>query len=77
MFIAKKKRLLFKIVVAFPLVLFADYLVMAVLGCISCLLGFGDAYFCGTYCLLGKGILLASALLYACYLFPDIRQFAP
>jgi hypothetical protein len=44
-----KKTLLLKLVFGLPLVIFVDYLLMAILGCISCLFGFGDDYFCGTY----------------------------
>jgi hypothetical protein len=66
--------LILKLVIGFPLVVFVDYLLMAILGCVSCLLGFGDDYFCGSYCLLGKVLLLVSAVLYGWYLFPEIRK---
>jgi hypothetical protein len=68
-----KNRVLFKIVVGLPVLLFIDYLIMVILGCASCLLGFGDSYFCGTYCLFGKGLLLLSFLLYGGYLYQDLR----
>jgi hypothetical protein len=69
-----KTILLLKIFIALPLVIFIDYLLMAILGCVSCLFGFGDAYFCGPYCILGKGLLLLSAVLFCWYLYPDIRK---
>jgi hypothetical protein len=68
-----KTTLILKIVIGLPLVIFVDYLLMAILGCVTCLLGFGDDYYCGSYCLLGKGLLLLSAVLYGWYLFPEIR----
>jgi hypothetical protein len=69
-----KTTLFLKLVIGLPLVIFVDYLLMAILGCVTCLLGFGDDYYCGSYCLVGKGILLSSAVLYGWYLFPEIRS---
>jgi len=69
-----KTKLFLKIFIALPLVIFIDYVLMAILGCVSCLFGFGDSYFCGSYCLLGKGLLLLSAVLFGWYLYPDIRK---
>lgn len=69
-----KTTLILKLVIGLPLVIFIDYLLMAILGCVTCLLGFGDDYYCGSYCLLGKGLLLLSAVLYGWYLFPEIRK---
>ncbi len=69
-----KTTLLLKVVIGLPIVIFADYLLMAILGCVSCLLGFGDDYFCNSYCLLGKGLLLLSAVLYGWVLFPEIKK---
>jgi hypothetical protein len=72
-----KKTLLLKLVFGLPLVIFVDYLLMTFLGCISCLFGFGDDYFCGTYCLLGKLLLVVSAILYGWFIFPEIREWMP
>lgn len=69
-----KTTLFLKISIALPLVIFIDYLLMTILGCTSCLFGFGDAYFCGPYCLLGKALLLLSAVLFCCYLYPDVKK---
>jgi len=72
--ISMKSKLLLKIIIGLPLVIFADYILMAVLGCTSCLFGLGETYFCGSYCILGKGLLLLSAVLFGWYLYPDIRK---
>jgi hypothetical protein len=69
-----KRTLIFKIVIGLPVVIFIDYLLMALLGCVSCLLGFGDDYFCTTYCLLGKVLLVLSAVLYGWFIFPEIMS---
>jgi len=69
-----KTPLFFKVVIGLPVVIFIDYILMAILGCVSCLLGFGDDYFCNTYCLLGKMILLLSAVLYGWFIFPEVKK---
>jgi len=69
-----KTPLLLKILIGLPVLLFVDYLLMAILGCTSCLFGLGDTYFCGPYCLLGKGLLLLSAALFCWYLSSDIKK---
>jgi hypothetical protein len=69
-----KSKLLLKILIGLPLVTFIDYVLMAILGCTSCLFGVGESYYCGSYCLLGKGLLLLSAVLFGWYLYPDIRN---
>jgi len=69
-----KTSLFLKVVIGLPVVVFIDYLLLAILGCVSCLLGFGDDYFCGSYCLFGKAILVISALLYGWFLIPEIRK---
>jgi hypothetical protein len=69
-----KTKLLLKISFGLPLLIFIDYLLMAALGCTACLFGFGDAWFCGPYCFLGKGLLLLSAILFILYIYPDVRN---
>jgi hypothetical protein len=69
-----KTQLLLKVVLVLPIILFADWVIMVLLGCASCLFGFGKNYFCGSYCLIGKGILLLSAVLFIYLLLPDIRK---
>lgn len=69
-----KSHLLIKIFVFLPLILFADYLLMALIGCSTCLFGVGEDYYCNTYCILGKTILVISALFFGYLIFPDIRK---
>jgi energy-coupling factor transporter transmembrane protein EcfT len=69
-----KTKLFLKLVIGLPLVIFVDYVLMAILGCVTCLLGFGDDYYCGSYCLVGKALLLFSAVLFAWFLFPEIKK---
>ncbi len=69
-----RTKLFLKIVIGLPLVIFIDYILMAILGCTSCLLGMGESFFCGTYCFLGKGLLLLSAILFGWYIYSEIKQ---
>jgi hypothetical protein len=47
---------------------------MALLGCAGCLLGFGNGFFCGPYCLVGKAILLLSAVFFGYLIYPDFKH---
>ena len=69
-----KSKLIFKILVGLPVLILADYLVMVILGCTSCLFGFGENYYCGVYCIIGKGILLLSVFLFVWYIFPELKK---
>ncbi len=74
MFFAEKNKLVFKIVFGLPVLIFFDYLIIVILGCASCLFGFGDSYYCGTYCYIGKCLILISLLLFGWYLYPDLKK---
>jgi hypothetical protein len=70
-----KTQFLFKVLLVLPLILFVDWILMVVLGCASGLCGFGNSFYCGPYCLFGKGILLLSAVSFLVYLlFPEIKK---
>jgi len=67
-----KSSIIIKMVVVLPALLFVDYILMAILGCVTCLLGFGDDFYCGSYCVLGKIILGLSAVFFFLLILPDI-----
>jgi hypothetical protein len=67
-------KILFKLLVVLPLILFADYLIMVLLGCASFLFGAGEDYMCGTYCVIGKIILGISAVFFFSYIFQDVKK---
>jgi hypothetical protein len=69
-----KSLLLFKVLIGLPLILLADWILMALLGCTSCLFSVGKDFYCGTYCFIGKGILLLSAGLFIYMILPDLKQ---
>lgn len=70
-----KASFLIKIFLVLPLILFVDYLLMALLGCTTCLFGLGDEFYCGPFCLIGKIILALSAIFFGYLLYPDIKSF--
>ncbi len=69
-----KAALWIKFCIYLPLIFLFDYLVMVLLGCSTCLLGFGDDYYCGKYCIIGKIILVISAAFFLFLVYPDIRN---
>jgi hypothetical protein len=62
-----------KLFFVLPLILFIDYILMALLGCTTCLFGFGNEFYCGPFCLTGKIILALSALFFGYLLYPEIK----
>lgn len=71
-----KAPLWIKLSLVLPLILLADYILMVILGCATCLFGFGEEYYCNGYCLIGKIILLFSAAFFIYLIYPDIKRLA-
>lgn len=71
--IAMKASLFIKVLFVLPLILFADYLIMALLGCTTCLFGLGDEFYCGPFCLAGKIILALSVMFFGYLVSPEIK----
>jgi len=69
-----KTSILFKLGVVLPIILFFDYLLMVLLGCATCLFGFGSDFYCGPYCIVGKIILGLSGFFFLFLIFPEIKQ---
>jgi len=65
---------LIKVFLVLPLILFADYLLMALLGCSTCLFGFGDDFYCGPFCIAGKIILILSLVLFGYLIYRDVKK---
>jgi hypothetical protein len=70
---AMKASILLKIFFILPLIIFTDYLLMALIGCTTCLFGFGEEYYCSSFCLAGKIILALSAIFLGYLNYPDFR----
>jgi hypothetical protein len=69
-----KAPLFIKLFLVLPSILFADYLLMSLLGCATCLFGLGEEFYCGPFCIVGKLILVLSAILFGYICYPDIRK---
>jgi len=72
---AMKTLLLIKYMFLVPLVLFIDYVVMAFLGCASCLVGTEKYFNCNVFYNTGKTILTVSALLFIYLIIRDSQQY--
>lgn len=70
-----KAAILIKVFLVFPLILLADYLVMAALGCSTCLFGLGDEFYCGPFCILGKIIIALSVVFFGYLIYRDVRKY--
>lgn len=69
-----KTSILIKLLVILPIILLADYVLMVLIGCATCLFGFGNDFYCGSYCIIGKSILLLSAVLFGYLIYPDMKK---
>ena len=68
-----KASILVKVFFILPLLIFVDYILMAILGCTTCLLGLGEDFYCGSFCLAGKIILALSAIFFGYIISPEIK----
>ena len=69
-----KASLLFKFFFIFPFILFVDYLLIAFLGCASCIFSPEAGFYCGPFCLAGKIILALSVIFFGYLIYPNIRE---
>ncbi len=69
-----KTSILIKVLLVLPLIFLFDYVIMVILGCSTCLFGFGKDFYCGPYCLAGKIILVISGLFFLYLIYPDVRK---
>lgn len=68
------KDIVLKSAFLIPMILFVDYLIMAIVGCTSCLFGFTNNFYSCTYCIIGKILLVISAVVYALLIIPDVKS---
>jgi hypothetical protein len=57
-----------------PLIFIVDYIIMILIGCVSCYFGAATDFYECSYCSIGKFVLLVSAILFVVVLFPDIKS---
>jgi len=68
-----KNILLVKVTLFFPVLLFVSYILMAVFGVIAGIIGFGNEFYCGPYCFIGKIVLGVALILFFYLISPDIK----
>ena len=67
-----KSKNLIKVLLVLPVVLFVDYLLMAFFGCFTGIFSPGNEFYTGTYCIVGKIVLVISAVFLFALIFPGI-----
>lgn len=70
---AMKASIFFKTFFILPLIIFVDYLLMAITGCTTCLFNLGEDFYCGSFCLAGKIILALSAIFFGYLIYPNLK----
>jgi len=69
-----KTSIILKVFLVLPIILFIDYILMIIIGFLSWFLGFGENFYCGSYCIFGKIILTVSAIFFGIIIFPDMIE---
>jgi|GEM_PF-2139152 len=57
-----------------PFVLFIEYVIFIIVGCVAFACGIKDSFFCGAYCIAGKIVLLITGLFFVTLLCFDIKK---
>ncbi len=57
-----------------PLIFIVDYIVMILIGCVSCYFGVATDFYECSFCTIGKFVLLISAIAFIGVLIPDIKS---
>lgn len=70
-----KTSLVYKIFVLFPIILLFDWVLMILIGCVTCFFGAGEEFVCGPYCHIGDTILGLTGILFIYLLYPDIVKY--
>jgi len=67
------KPLIAKVLLVLPVLVFVDWIIMVVIGCVSNMCGAGTLFFCSIYCYIGISLLSISLLL---LLFIAFKHFS-
>jgi hypothetical protein len=63
------KDVVLKGLVLLPIIVFIDYVIMAAVGCVSCIFGSSTNFYNCAFCTIAKIVLVASILLFIGFLF--------
>ncbi len=68
------KNIALKSLFLIPAIFFVDYIIMIIIGCVTCYLGCASDFYDCTFCNIGKFVLAASLILFIVALIPDIKS---
>lgn len=66
--------LILKSLFLLPLFFIVDYIIMIIVGCVSCYFGAAANFYECSFCDIGKFVLLISGIVFIALLLPDIRS---
>lgn len=64
------KSVIIKYSIILPVILFVMYIGLVLLGCISCVFGATESYYCNQYCMIAK---ITIGAIFAIYIFMFVR----
>lgn len=67
------KNIALKSLFLVPALFFVDYIIMMIIGCVTCYLGCATEFYDCTFCNIGKFVLAISIILFITALIPDIK----
>ena len=70
-----KSSVFIKLFFILPVVIFGEYMLMIIFGCVSSMFNPDEDFYCGPFCIVGKIILVLTVFLSGFYLFPEVRAF--
>ncbi len=64
------KTVIIKYSIILPLMLFLMYIGLVLFGCVSCVLGASENYYCTAYCIIAR---ISMGVIFALYIFMFVR----
>ena len=68
------KNIALKSLFLIPALFFVDYIVMIIIGCVTCYLGAASGFYDCAFCNIGKIVLAVSLIVFIAALIPDIKS---
>ena len=68
------KNIALKSLFLIPALFFVDYIIMIIIGCVTCYLGCATDFYECSFCNIGKIVLAVSLVVFIVALIPDIKS---
>jgi len=68
------KALIVKILIVLPILVFVNYVLMAIVGCTASGFGCENSFYCGVYCVIGKLFLVLTVIFFFFFIFQDLKN---